>query len=100
MTEKKGKFEGTKAERTAKELRKRDGLRNDVEDYHLCRHFGNVSGAKEVRRIIAKAIKKKGLDEDLVYGTKAYHKMRILENQGKDVRLVISKGVWKVVERK
>ena len=95
MTKK--KFIGTKAERTARELR--SGLRNELEDYLLCRHFGNVSGAKECQKIINKVIREKGLDKDLVYGTKAYRKMKIIENQGKDVRMVCSKDVWKVIDR-
>jgi len=96
MTKK--KFIGTKAERTAKELR--SGLRNEVEDYFLCMHYGNVSGAKECQKIINKAIREKGLDMDLVYGTKTYHKMKTMDSQGKDVRMVCTNGVWKVVERK
>lgn len=96
MTKK--KLVGTKAERTAKELRSR--LHNEVEDYLLCRHYGNVLCAKECQKIINKVIREKGLDKDLVYGTKAYRKMRTMENQGKDVRMVCSNGEWKVVERK
>jgi len=96
MTKK--KFIGTKAERSAKELR--SGLRNDVEDFLLCRHYGNVSGAKECQKTINKVIREKGLDKDLVYGTKAYRKMKVIEGQGKDVRMVCTNGVWKVVERK
>jgi hypothetical protein len=94
MTKK--KLIGTKAERSAKELR--SGLRNEVEDYLLCRHYGNVSGAKECQKIINKAIREKGLDKDLVYGTKAYRKMKVMK--GKDVRMVCTNGVWKVVERR
>ena len=96
MTKK--KFIGTKAERSAKELH--GGLRNEVESYLLCRHFGNILGAKECQKIINKAILEKGLDKDLVYGTKAYRKMKVMENQRKNVRMVCTKGVWKVVERK
>ena len=96
MTKK--KFVGTKAERSAKELR--SGLRNGVEDYLLCRHYGNVSGAKECQKIINKAIREKGLDKDLVYGTKAYRKMKVMEGQGKDVHMGCTNGVWKVMEKK
>lgn len=96
MTKK--KLVGTKAERTVKELR--SGLRNEVEDYLLCRHFGNVSGAKECQKIINKVIREKGLDKDLVYGTKAYRKMKVMGSLGKNVRMVCTNGEWKVVERK
>ena len=89
---------GTKVERSAKELR--SGLRNEVEDYLMCRHYGNVSGAKECQKIINKVIREKGLDKDLIYGTKAYRKMKVVEGQGKNVRMVCTNGEWKVVERK
>lgn len=96
MTKK--KLIGTRAERSVKELR--NGLRNEVEDYLLCRYYGNVLGAKECQKTINKIIQEKGLDKDLVYGTKAYRKMKVMEQQGKNVRMVCSNGVWKVVERK
>jgi hypothetical protein len=66
----------------------------------MCRHFGNVSGAKECKKNIDKVIKEKGLDKDLVYGTKAYRKFKTMKGQGKDVRMACTNGVWKVVERK
>ena len=96
MTKK--KLVGTKAERSAKELR--SGLRNEVDDYLLCRHFGNVSGAKECQKIINKVIREKGLDKDLVYGIKAYRKMKVMKSQNKNVRMVCTNGVWKVMEKK
>lgn len=96
MTKK--KLTGTKAERSAKELR--SNLRNEVDTYLLCRHFGNVSSAKECQKVINKAIREKGLDKDLIYGTKTYRKMKKMEQQSKNVRMVCSKGIWKVVERK
>ena len=95
MTKK--KLVGTEAERSAKELR--SGLRNKVEDYFLCRHFGNLSGAKGCQKIINKVIREKGLDEELVYGTKAYRKMKVMKYRGKNVRMVCTNGEWKVVEK-